>query len=1451
MKKIVSAILSLIIAFSALPAVSVSAAEGIYEYNVAVVDFDADLAKGREQQNLSKIKNHLSNAIDEDAGINIVLFPEYALTSKKEDAIDVATNDSVAQIAVMTDEADIYAVFGSVIKENDKIYSAMIICDPNGGIDVYKKIHISDEQYEAGFSAGTKPYILNTDFGKFGIAMGNEFAEAAELGKYYIGKECVMILVAQSYGYDTTKENAFTQAEYDLYTATYTFLELYNIPVAVSNLYTKDSNVQYFGESHICTSHKAGWIVGGNNSDVDEYGQVVSTAPARTYRPGIKFSQTTLTNDGGRRKLASTIKRLNLSADWYGKLINYDMPVYGEESQYKDDVKAACVNYHSVWGDLDANVAKIKSIMADAAEQGVELLVFPEMALTGYCVVPPSEFTDYEKEKFGDEYMQRALAQTVRGDNPSDVIVELQQLAESYGMYVIVGLPEHDESEPDVYWESAAILGPNLRDSYRKVSLAGQEPRFASYGSSNEEGIFETEFGLIGVEICSDIYEFQEIQRTKSAKGCRIIINCTAAYAMDGWPVTFQNQFESYMLRDKSFMITANLVGYDGIKISEELEQQLAEAGYTIDDVTKEWSQSMNGDLFKLLCNSSGESLMNSYCTIFPGVSAISTLDPTTVTGTRAYGNSSESSSIEYFSHEHIGPYLDPDGDGKNEYINFTADTFDKMTVADLDLSKASLEPFYSDNPYKFRPELYYEWYSELFYESYFFEENISEVTYLKEKTLKNSKSLITGRMTDNTSLYTSTTQTNPVPLDGYNVTSSLKYKFLFGSNVTTDLIYTGSMNTIFGETTKKYTAQYAPIVGEITLKIPVGICDKAVLYAGDKKFESNGTIITATLPSYTDLNDIRVVIYDDPETEQPIGGPTGSGCSTYWIYDPDTKTLTVTGEGTMSFFYDYMKDDPLSAPYSTADDVPWADYREEIENVVIENGVTNIANKAFYGCKNLKSISISDTVTSIGESAFDGCVSLEEIKIPNSVEAIYDNAFYFCTSLKSVDIPSSVQKLGLTVFNNCKNLESINVGEDNPSYMSIDGVLYNKDLSLLIQYPCNKTGESFEISDTVTEIGEGSFKYCSNLKSVTIPQTVTTISNYAFEGCTNLENIVVPNSVSNLGEWAFFQCSNLKSVVLPDGITSLGEYTFYKCESLEKVTIPESVETIGKYAFKECSSLKNITLPSKLSELGLAAFESCTSLSSIVLPDSLTKIEGFVFNGCTNLKYIAVPDTITKVGDWAFRNCVELKNVFFTGDENHWNNIVSGESNELFFDADCKYNCKSYDFSAVNEDTINMPCDGKIKYIAFIADSTGTVTVNTTSGEEIIAEISDSEGNVLAVEESEALLSSKLTEGNLYIISVKNSEISENTFDINISFVSDSLNKGVVGDVNSDGSITVEDATLIQKYLVGLVNLPENTLSAADCNNDSVISVLDASEIQKYITDTSDNNYIGQPIID
>ena len=82
-------------------------------------------------------------------------------------------------------------------------------------------------------------------------------------------------------------------------------------------------------------------------------------------------------------------RRLNLLADWYGELTDYTLPVYGQNSAYKDNVRVASVNFHPVWGDVDANVAKIKELMQKAHEDGVELLVFPEMALTAYSVVLP------------------------------------------------------------------------------------------------------------------------------------------------------------------------------------------------------------------------------------------------------------------------------------------------------------------------------------------------------------------------------------------------------------------------------------------------------------------------------------------------------------------------------------------------------------------------------------------------------------------------------------------------------------------------------------------------------------------------------------------------------------------------------------------------------------------------------------------------------------------------------------------------------------------------------------------------------------------------------------------------------------------------------------------------------------------------------------------------------
>ena len=374
---------------------------------------------------------------------------------------------------------------------------------------------------------------------------------------------------------------------------------------------------------------------------------------------------------------------------------------------------------------------------------------------------------------------------------------------------------------------------------------------------------------------------------------------------------------------------------------------------------------------------------------------------------------------------------------------------------------------------------------------------------------------------------------------------------------------------------------------------------------------------------------------------------------------------------------------------YSVLDDgtVEITDYNGSAKTVDIPekiNGksVTSIGNCAFRYCTSLTSITIPNSVMEIGSSAFSGCSSLTSITIPNSVTEIGVYAFKGCTSLTSITIPNSVTNIGDSTFWGCSSLTAIYVAVDNKNYTSVNGVLFNKDKTALICYPAGKTDKSYNITNSVTSIGDYAFNGCSSLTSVTIPNSVTEIGGSAFVGCASLKSITMPNSVTSIGDMAFYKCSSLTSITIPDSVTSIGSSAFSDCSKLRSITIPNSVTSIGAWAFNGCTGLtainvamenqnyvspdgvlynkdkttiicypagkkgNNYKIPDGVTEIGSIAFSRCSSLTSVTIPNSVTSIGSGAFNGCTSLTRVTIPNSVTKIGWNAFSGCTSLTSI-------------------------------------------------------------------------------------------------------------------------------------------------------------------------------------------------------------
>lgn len=346
------------------------------------------------------------------------------------------------------------------------------------------------------------------------------------------------------------------------------------------------------------------------------------------------------------------------------------------------------------------------------------------------------------------------------------------------------------------------------------------------------------------------------------------------------------------------------------------------------------------------------------------------------------------------------------------------------------------------------------------------------------------------------------------------------------------------------------------------------------------------------------------------------------------------------------------------------------------VSRVVFPDSVAGIGEGAFMFNETLNSVRFGSGLISIGDNAFY-YTGLGSLTIPGSVISIGDCAFQDCYNLETVRLGSGVVSIGREAFAGGSKLTAINVDPKNRVYSSLNGVLFNKNRTQLIQYPAGKTSVTYTIPAGVSTIGECAFEG-SRLTGVTIPNGVTAINDgaFAFGG---LYGVNIPDSVKHLGDFAFYDCINLIGVSIGSGVTSIAENAFVFCFGVQSFmvsggnpsfscaggvlfnkdkselllypagktsaayAVPGSVAAIGKYAFMGSQKLTSVTIPDSVVSIGEGAFYDCPKLSGVDLGNGVASIGRGAFAYCMRLARVDIPDSVTEIGDSAFEGCSML----------------------------------------------------------------------------------------------------------------------------------------------------------------------------------------------------------------
>ena len=494
----------------------------------------------------------------------------------------------------------------------------------------------------------------------------------------------------------------------------------------------------------------------------------------------------------------------------------------------------------------------------------------------------------------------------------------------------------------------------------------------------------------------------------------------------------------------------------------------------------------------------------------------------------------------------------------------------------------------------------------------------------------------------------------------------------------------------------------------------------------------------TVTVPGYDDtwLNAATLRNLGENVTVTDTEGSHLGICGEdlVWRLDP-YGNMMMFGTGAM---YDYSE--------GTA---PWADFSYQIYNLSLAEGVTGIGDYAFAYCSYLSLVTfpdslqyigryafsntgiawltLPDSLLDMGEYAFAGCTSMTgQLVIPGSVAQINTGVFSDCTGLNALVLEEGVGIVSLEAFRNClnlteaslpstlfsmapdavfsgcSNLERIWVETGNRNFYSIDGVLLDAGLSMVLYCPKGFKG-LFAVPDTVYSIEPYAFANVTGLTEIRLPESLEHIAYQAFANCEGLTSVVLPRSQLSLSDEIFYNCNNLTDIYVPDTVTVIAEYAFLGCPNRvihghagsaaldhaamygipyveedhsyneiglciycgqEEVTLSACGENVF-WTFSEDGTLRifgdgpmydfvldeqpwgdvmyqirTVEVEEGVSSIGDNAFYS-SSLSSVSLPGTVTSIGNTAFAGCYRLLELVIPEGVTTIGGSAFMGSV------------------------------------------------------------------------------------------------------------------------------------------------------------------------------------------------------------------